>query len=142
MAQEKLFSLEAAVGPKVANRILYSNGSFGKPFDDEGPILTYEATLRSFFSLSEEWSVGLGVTYSKKGFNAGNVSFMDENGEASYVLENFLIVVNYIEVPILAKYNFLKNEYLQLYGQLGLSPNFYLKSNYIYTDKNGEVNYI
>ena len=83
----------------------------------------------------------MGVIYSKKGFNAGNVSFLDEYGKAFYVTENYLIVVNYIEVPILTRYNFLNYEYLQLYGQFGFSPNFYLKSNYIYTDKNGEINY-
>ena len=59
-AQDKSLSIELAVGPTLADKFVYYDGSFhDKNLNGEGPVWSFEGAIRGLYSFSDRWSAGL-----------------------------------------------------------------------------------
>ena len=150
MSQSGPLSIEVAVGPTLADKFIYYNGSFHDGFFEGGAAWSYEAAIRGLYSFSDRWSAGIGFSYSRKGYGLkvfslppghGFIRFGDTS-EVVFPDIKYFHYYHYVEAPVVLRYNFVKNNKVQFYGQGGFAPNFYLTSGDPVFETNGEVNYV
>lgn len=126
IVQGQSFSVEAAAGPTMAYRITTAEESFKKAVDEDQPMLSYEAGVRMLYSLNENWRVGGGLMYSRKGFHIEPYQFANEFGEPMKDVES-KYVFSFLELPLVARYVIKEKNKFRLYTQSGLGASFLLQ---------------
>lgn len=140
LANAQLLAIELAGGPTMAYRILTGEKEYKDWFDDERPIFSYEGGLRLVYQVNEQWSMGSGLTYSRKGYDWKALVTDIYGFPTREISPNH--VSSFIELPFFARYIFKENKSVKLYAHSGFAANFLLRERLQMLDSsNGKLYY-
>lgn len=96
------------------------------------------------FDLSEQISLQTGILFSTKGFKIKN----EENEDGFSYKEKMILKLNYLEIPLLASYNYSVNDDFKVYAGVGPVLGIAIGGKYVYKwdgdydgENNGELKY-
>jgi len=105
------------LGYNMANMKLYYDG---KPYSEEDDMFKYQKSLGSLgigvnydYELSENLYVAGGLNYVQRGFK---ISHSEGNNSVEIKTK-----INYLDIPVMLKYNFEIGDEMYLYGKFGPS---------------------
>lgn len=130
VAHAQSLAIELVGGPTMAYRISIVDERLQKVMDEEQPMLSYEAGVRMFYSLKENWRVGGALMYARKGFKPEPVFYTNEFGEPMDDIGS-KHVISFLELPVIARYVIKEKNKFSLYAQSGLGASFFLRGRTI-----------
>ena len=130
------FGINAAYN--MANMKLLDEGGlyYNEDFQHQSSIKSIGFGINYDYKISENLFIGGGINYVTKGYI---ITFEDENENGGDLIATYKL--NYLDVPIMVKYNYEIGDDIFLYGKFGPSIGFNLGGSVSSNDNNQYYNY-